>query len=60
MRANILPTGRGGTLVFKGGYDARTRKHVKRVVFSTVDLHAYIEKGIKNNKIWKKGMFFNS
>ena len=28
--------GGGGTLVFKGGYDARTRKQVKRVVFLTM------------------------
>ena len=30
----------GGLLVFTGGYDARTRKQVKRVVFPTVDVRA--------------------
>ena len=50
----------GGELAFKGGYNARTRKQVKRVVFlPTVDVCAYIEKGVKNSRIWKKGMFFN-
>ena len=51
--------GGGGALVFKGGYDARTRKQVKRVVFfPTVDVRAYIEKGVKNIKILKKGYGF--
>ena len=49
----------GGPLVFKGGYDARTRKQVKRVIFfPTVDVCAYIEKGVKNSQIWGKGYVF--
>ena len=49
-----------GRLVFKGGYDAHTRKHIKRVIFfPTINVHPYIEKSVKNNKIWgKKGGVF--
>ena len=40
------------------GYDARTRQQVKRVIlFSTVNVCAYIEKGVKNSKIWQKVCF---
>ena len=47
-----------GALVFKGGYDARTTKHVKRVVFlSNSRCTRVIEKGVKNSQIWKKSMF---
>ena len=52
---------RGGELVFKGGYDARTRKRIKRNVFiPTVNVSAYIEKGFKNGRIWKKGVCFST
>ena len=52
----------GGALVFKGEYDARTRKQVERVVFfpPTVDVRAYIEKGVKNGKIWRIGLCFST
>ena len=48
----------GGALVFKVGYDAHTRKQVKGSFFPTIDVSAYIEKGVKNGKIWKKGYVF--
>ena len=83
-----------GALVFKGGYDARTRKQVKRIVFffclfvlfcfvfcfvlfcfvlfcfvlfcfvfvlffsNSRCTHVYIEKGVRNSKIWQKEYVF--
>ena len=50
----------GGHLVFKVGYDAGTRKHVKKGLFffPTVDVRAYIKKDVKNSNILKKGYVF--
>ena len=57
------PWGGGEALVFKGGYDAHTRKQLKRVFFffffSTFDVRRYLKKGVKNSKILrKKGYVF--
>ena len=46
--------------IFKGGYDACTRKRVKRVVFLTECMYAgTLKKVSKTVKFGKKGMFFN-
>ena len=50
----------GGHSYSKVDMMLHTRKHIKRVVFffPTGDVRAYIEKGVKNSKIWKKWYVF--
>ena len=56
---NIDWPGGRGAVVFKGGYNACTRKPSKKgCFFPTVYGCMYFEKGVKNSKIWKKGYVF--
>ena len=48
----------GWGFVFKGGYNARTRKQVKR--FPQQLMSAYIKKSVKNSKILGKKVCFSS
>ena len=49
----------GGPLIFKGGYDACSRKQVKRVLFFQQAMYARtLNRVSKTAKYGKKGMFF--
>ena len=50
-----------GRLVFKGGYDAHTRKHIKRVIFFQQSMYTRTLKRVsKTTKFGeKRGVFFN-
>ena len=57
MEESVIPSG-GGPLEYRGGYQARPKIHVIRVVFQDQALYAHTSfRGAKMCKIGKKGVF---